>query len=135
MTVQASVAVRNAGLDAYETTIGTSAILRIRTGAQPANVAAASSGTVLATLNLASDWMAAASGGTKALAGTWEDLSADATGTAAHWEITASDGTTRHLQGSVTVTGGGGDLTVDNVSFAAAQAFSITSFTWTAGNA
>jgi len=90
---------------------------------------------VLATLNLASDWMAAASGGTKALAGTWEDLSADATGTAAHWEITASDGTTRHLQGSVTVTGGGGDLTVDNVSFAAAQAFSITSFTWTAGNA
>lgn len=135
MAVQTSVVVRNAGLDAYETAIGASAIMKIRTGAQPANVAAAATGTVLATLNLPADWMAAASGGTKALAGSWADASADAAGTAAHWEITASDGTTRHLQGSVTATSGGGDLTVDNVVFAAAQAFSITSFTWTAGNA
>jgi hypothetical protein len=134
MTVQLSTAVRNAMLDAIETTISTSAVMKIRTGAQPANVAAADSGTVLATLSLPSDWMAAAASGAKAKAGTWEDTSADATGTAAHFRIYASDGTTAHIQGSVTATGGGGDLTVDNTSFAAAQAFTVTGFTLTAGN-
>ena len=78
--------------------------------------------------------MAAASGGTKAKAGTWEDASADAAGTAAHWRLYASDGTTAHAQGTVTATGGGGDLTVDNVSFAAGQTFTVTSFTITEAN-
>jgi hypothetical protein len=134
MTLQYSVAVRNAKLDAVETAIGTSAVLKIRTGAAPANCATADSGTVLATLSLPSDWMAAASGGTKAKSGTWEDTSADATGTAAHFRLYASDGTTCHAQGTVTATGGGGDMTVDNTSFAAGQGFSITGFTLTAGN-
>lgn len=135
MAVQFSVAVRNARLDAIETAIGTSAVLKIRTGAAPANVATADSGTVLATLSLPSDWMGAASAGAKALAGSWADSSADNTGTAAHFRIYASDGTTAHMQGTVTATGGGGDMTVDNTSFAAAQAFSVTGFTLTDGNA
>jgi hypothetical protein len=134
MTVQFSTAVRNARLDSIETTIGTSAVLKIRTGAPPANVAATATGTVLATLTLPSDWMAAASGGAKALLGTWEDLSADDAGTAGHFEVTASDGTTRHMQGTVTATGGGGDMTVNNAVFAVGQAFSITAFTLTDGN-
>lgn len=135
MAIQLSAAVRNALLDSIETAIGTGAVLKIRSGAQPANVATADSGTVLATLTLPSDWMAAASGGTKALLGTWQDTSADATGTAAHYRIYASDGTTAHLQGSVTVTGGGGDITLDSVSITAAQSVSITAFTLTAPNA
>jgi hypothetical protein len=117
MALQLSAAVRNAMLDAIETTIGTSAVLKIRTGAAPASVATADSGTVLATLTLPSDWMAGASSGSKAKSGTWEDASADAAGTAAHYRIYASDGTTAHLQGTVTATGGGGDLTVDNTSY------------------
>ena len=135
MTVQNSVAVRDARLDAWEVAIGTSAIMKIRSGAQPANCAAADSGTVLATLNLPADWMGAASGGTKAMLGTWADNSADATGVAAHYRIYASNGTTCHDQGTVTLTGGGGDLTVDNTNFSAGQAFSVTQFTKTAGNA
>lgn len=134
MALQYSAAVRNAKLDAVETTIGTSAILKVRSGSAPATCATADSGTVLATLSLPSDWMAAASAGSKDKSGTWEDTSADATGTAAHWRLYASDGTTCHAQGTVTATGGGGDLTVDNTSFAAGQTFSITSFTLTAGN-
>lgn len=135
MTLQFSVSVRNARLDAVETTIGTSAILKIRTGAPPATVATADSGTVLATLNLPSDYMAAASGGSKAKSGTWEDLSADNTGTAGHWRLYASDGTTAHAQGTVTATGGGGDMTVNNTSFASGQSFTVTGFTLTDGNA
>lgn len=135
MPIQLSTAVRNARLDAIETAIGATAVLRIRSGAAPANVGTADSGTVLATLTLPADWMAAASAGSKAKSGTWEDASADATGTAAHFRLYASDGTTAHLQGTVTATGGGGDMTVDNVSFAAGQAFSVTTFTLTDGNA
>jgi hypothetical protein len=135
MTLQYSVAVRNARLDAIETTIGASAVMKIRTGAPPADVATADSGTVLATLSLPADWLAAASSGSKAKSGTWEDTSADATGTAAHFRVYASNGTTCGMQGTVTVTGGGGDMTVDNTSFASAQQFTVTSFTITAGNA
>lgn len=134
MTIQRSTAARNATLDAMEVAVGTSAVLKIRTGAQPANCAAADSGTVLATITLPSDWMAAASGGSKAKSGTWQDTSADATGTAAHYRLYASDGTTCHEQGSVTATGGGGDLTLDNVSIATAQSVTITGWTWTDGN-
>lgn len=135
MAVQLSVAVRNARLDAIETTIGTSAVLKIRSGAQPATCATADSGTVLATLNLPSDWMAAASSGSKAKSGTWEDLSADNTGTAAHFRVYASDGTTCGIQGSITATGGGGDMTLDNTSIASGQTVTITSFTLTDANA
>jgi hypothetical protein len=135
MAIQLSVAVRNNRLEAIETTTGTGAIMRIRTGAQPATCATADSGTVLATLTLPSDWMSNASGGTKSLLGTWQDTAADATGTAAHYRIYDSSGTTCHLQGSVTATGGGGDITVDNVSFATGQQFTITAFSLTDANA
>lgn len=100
--MQLSVAVRNARLDAIETAIGASAVLKIRTGAAPASCAAADAGTVLATLSLPADWMAAASSGAKAMSGTWSDGSADAAGTAAHFRVYASDGTTCGLQGTVT---------------------------------
>ncbi len=134
MTVQFSTAVRNAMLDAIETTVGASAVLKIRSGAAPADCAAADSGTVLATMTLPSDWMAAAASGAKAKSGTWQDPSGDATGTAAHYRIYASDGTTCHSQGTVTANGGGGDITLDNTSIATAQPVSITSFSWTAPN-
>lgn len=132
--MQYSVAVRNAQLDAVETTIGATAIMRIRTGAPPANCGTADSGTVLATLTLPSDWMAAASSGSKAKAGTWEDTSADATGTAGHFRIYDSSGTTCHIQGTITATSGGGDMEVDDTSFNAGQAFSVSTFTLAAGN-
>ena len=135
MAVQLSVAVRNARLDSIESTIGTSAILRIRSGAQPATCATADSGTVLATLSLPVDWMAAASSGSKALSGTWQDLSADAAGTAGHFRIYDSGGTVCGIQGSITATGGGGDMTLDNTSIASGQQVTITSFTLTDANA
>lgn len=135
MAIQFSVAVRNARLDAIETAIGASPIMRIRTGAAPASCATADSGTVLATLNLPADWMADAASGSKSMSGTWQDASADASGVAGHFRIYDASGTTCHLQGTVTATGGGGDLQVDNVNFATGQSFTVTSFTLTDGNA
>jgi hypothetical protein len=134
MSLQYSTAVRNAKLDVVETTIGTAPILEIRTGAPPANCASADTGTLLCSMTLPSDWMAAASGGAKAKSGTWSGTGA-ASGTAAHFRIKDSGGTTCHSQGTVTATGGGGDLTLDNTSIAVSQVVSISSFTLTSGNA
>jgi hypothetical protein len=99
MALQFSVLVRNARLDQIESSVGTSARLMIRTGTKPASCASANAGTALADMTLPSDWMAAASSGSKAKSGTWQDASADATGFAGHWRLYASDGTTCHAQG------------------------------------
>jgi hypothetical protein len=135
MSLQLSATVRNARLDAVETAIGTAPILKVRTGAAPANCAAADSGTVLATMTLPSDWMSNAAAGVKALLGLWQDLLGDAAGSAAHFRIYDSGGSTCHIQGTVTATGGGGDLTLDNVSIAVGQVVTITAFALTDGNA
>lgn len=133
MPMQFSVAARNAALDAIETAMGTGPTLEIRSGAVPANCAAADAGTVLATMVLPADFLAAASAGSKAILGTWQDASADATGTAAHFRIKQAG--TCHIQGTVTATGGGGDLTLDNVGLAVTQQVTITAFSLTAGGA
>lgn len=132
MTVQYSTTLRNNQLDQVESTTGTSAKLYIRTGAQPANCAAADAGSLLAQLDLPSDWMNAASSGTKTLLGTWQTTNAAGTGTAAHFRIKDSGGTTCHMQGSVGQ--GTGDLSLDNVSIVAGQTVTVTAFTLTAGN-
>lgn len=133
MALQFSEAVRNARLDAIEVNAGVSCILRIRTNTVPANCATADAGTVLAEMTLPSDWLAAAASGAKAKSGTWEDTVADATGTAAHFRIYRSDGTTVVMQG--TVGQGSGDLSLDNTSIVAGQTVTITGFTITDGNA
>lgn len=134
MAIQLSVSVRNARLDQIESTIGTAPTLEIRTGSAPANCAAADTGTVLATMTLPSDWMANAASGSKALSGTWQDLSADATGNAGHFRIKA--GATCHLQGTCTAAGGGGDMEISpSVSVTAGQSFTVSTMTLTDGNA
>jgi hypothetical protein len=135
MAFKFSVTVRNARLDAIEAAVGTSAVLKIRSGAPPTNIGDADSGTVLATLSLPSDWMAAAASGTKAKAGTWQDALADADGVAGHFRVYASNGTTQHMQGTVTATGGGGDMTLDNTNIANGQTVTISGFSVTDGNA
>ncbi len=132
MAIQLADSTRNARLDAIETDLGASPVLEIRSGAQPANCAAADSGTVLATLNLPADFMAAAAAGSKAKSGTWEDLLGDAAGTAAHFRIKTSGGVCK-LQGSCGI--GTGDLQLDNTNIAVGQAVTVTAFNLTDGNA
>lgn len=136
MAIKQSVAVANARLDAIEVTIEANPLLEIFTGSPPANCAAADSGTKLASLSLPSDWMAGASSGSKAKAGTWSGTGLAAAGagtTAGHWRLKSSGGTV-HMQGTITGTGGGGDMTMDNTSIAQNQAIAISTFTLTDGN-
>jgi hypothetical protein len=135
MALKYGVQVRDPRLNQIETTIGTSPIMRILTGSPPANCATATSGTLLAELTLPSDWMSGASSGSKAKLGTWTDASANATGTAGYFRIFESTGTTCHIQGTITASGGGGDMIVDSTSLTAGQTFTVLTFTLTEGNA
>jgi hypothetical protein len=136
MALQFSTTVRNAMLDAIETATGTAAVVKLKTGAPPAACATADSGTVVATITMASDWMDAAASGDKAFSSLpLTDASADNPGTLGHFRVYASGGSTCHFQGTITASGSGGDMTVDNTSVTAGQQVSITAFTITAPGA
>lgn len=138
MTVSYSATVKNAKLDAIESTISTSPLLRIYNGTAPATADTALSGnTLLAEGTLPSDWMAAASTSSKAKSGTWTLTGQSGAGsgtTGTFFRIYASGGTTCHMQGTFTVTGGGGDMTADNASIADTQTVTVNTFTITSGN-
>jgi hypothetical protein len=129
MTVRNAAAVKNAMLDAYETNIGTAPLLKIYTGSPHASLGTAPSGTLLCTITLPSDWMSAASASSKAKTGTWSNTAA-AAGTAGCYTLETSGGTIIE-DGTVTATGGGGDMTVDNTSIAIGQTVTVNTFTKT----
>lgn len=118
--------------DGVPTTFPAGSILEIRTGAAP-GANAAPTGTLLASVTLpATPWTAAASRGTPKQ-GTWSTTGA-AAGTAAHFRLkTASDtgAATQNearIEGTVTATGGGGDVTVDNTNIAVGQVVTVNSY-------
>lgn len=130
MAIQTSDTVANDGLDALETTITPSPSMLIYTGAAPANCAAAATGTLLATLSLPADFMAAAGSRAKAKNGTWSGTaSAGAGSTPGYFRI--NQGATCHVQGTCGI--GSGDLSFDG-TITSGQTITITGFTLTDGN-
>jgi len=130
MATQFGDAVTNAALDAIEAACGTAPTIEFRSGSKPATCATADSGTLLASGTLPSDWLAAASGRSKVKAGTWTATGQTGAGTGTaigHFRI--KQGEVVHFQGSVTVTAGGGDMTVNNVSIANGQTVTVDTFT------
>lgn len=132
MAIKYSVAVRNAMLDAIETTIGASPKMRILTGSAPATCATAQTGTLLAELTLPADWASSAASGSKGLLGSWSG-SVVADGTAGYFRIVDSAGTTCHEQGTMGVSGS--DINGTSVALTTGQVIVITAKTLTAGNA
>lgn len=104
-----------------------SATLEIRAsgGTPPANAQAAANGTVVSTITTPADAFAVAGSRSVAKSGTWQDTSADATGTADYFRLTAGSYV---MQGSVGTSGT--DMVVDSTSFTAGQSFTINSLTF-----
>ena len=143
MSVQYSTAVRMNMLDVIENTIGGNARIRFYTGAKPTLCTDAPTGFLLATMALtgaSGDWMSAAGAAgnvvtkTKNASSAWTTTAGTA-GVIGYYRIYDASDTVCHEQGTVTVTGGGGDITVDNTTIALNQTITITDKTITAGNA
>ena len=114
-----------------------SGVLEFRTGAQPTLANDAPTGTVVASLTLPADAFGAAAAKVAAKAGTWQDASADAAGTVGWARLRESgDGggsstTDRRLDFAVTNTGGGGEITLQNVIITLGQQVTMTTFSLT----
>lgn len=106
-----AVAVQAMGA-ALATDIGSGSTIEIRTGAKPATPETAASGTLLATVAISGSFTS--SGGALTAADP-AAVPVVATGTAAHFRLKTSGGTAK-LDGTVTATGGGGDMTLSTVS-------------------
>lgn len=133
MALSYSTAIRNAQLDQITTAVGATAKLRIYSGTRPANVAASITGTLLAELTCNATFAPAASGGVLTLNSITSDASADATGTASHFRLWNSAGSTAMIDGDVGTSGS--DLNLNSTSITIGGSVAVTSFTITAGNA
>ncbi len=135
MALQFSIPVRNAMLDSIPTIVGTGARIMFYTGAPPANTSASLDGIAnikICEFDLASTWMNLASIGSKSFSGMPMQVAAISGGILGCFQLYAADGITVHMQGTITATGGGGDITVDQTSVINGQLINITGFTLTA---
>lgn len=88
-------------------------------------------GATLATIALSATSFGAASGGVCTLSGTPLEGTASGTGTAAACQLKDGGGTVV-ITGTVTATGGGGDVTLVSTSITTGEVVRITSGTYTA---
>jgi hypothetical protein len=131
MAFQFSSALRNARvqcLGAASVTPVSLVTLKIFSGAEPANCAAADPTGLLCTITLPGTYLTF-SGGVTTLSGSWTNT-ASGTGTAASWRLYDGAGTpVCHVQGNMT------DLVLNNTSITSGQTVTVTSFSVTDGNA
>jgi len=133
MTRQYSDAVRDGSRISYESVIGTSPKMRLLTGTQPANAAAAETGTLIVEIDLPSDWLSHDGAGVSTKLGVWTEVAA-AAGDVGYYRVYDTAVANCHDQGSVTATGGGGDMELNTITAAIGQDILVTAFTITAGN-
>ncbi|MFI7678575.1 hypothetical protein [Actinophytocola sp. NPDC049390] len=119
-------------VDRTDTGTGTATgLLRIYTGAQPADADTAASGTLLAECTLANPAFGAANAsGTATLLSVPRTTTGLATGTAGWFRVVNRDGASVY-DGLVSMSGGGGELILDNTSIASGQTVNITGLTYT----
>lgn len=141
MALKMRTELRNARGNVIEATVGTAPVLRMFTGAPPAAVTDAATGTKFFDDVLPSDWFGAFAGGVGVHAGTWEDISADADADVetlgAYWRLYAADGTTCWLQGTVGCPADptGHEIVLNANAITAGQSISPVTMTITEGNA
>ncbi|MET8866521.1 hypothetical protein ABZW11_26585 [Nonomuraea sp. NPDC004580] len=130
MTVRISTAARNAAADAIAA-LTDGGVLRIYSGTQPATPGTAPTGDLLAEFDLSDPAFAAAVSGAANLDTTPAITATGADDGTAGWfrmcDATEAAGTGLGvLDGSVTATGGGGDLTMNTVTISTGVNVTVT---------
>lgn len=129
MTLQFSLDVAHARLNAVESTIGTSPYLLLYGGTVPADCAAvADLNNLLAMFPLPSDWLTAAQNNVAGATSAWNG-SALKMGTATFFRVVDSGFTTCHMQGSVSALNTNvGDLRLSDTLIVPGASFQMSAF-------
>ena len=131
MTTGYSVALRSAQLDPITTAVGNAGLLRVYDGTRPATGGAAT--TKLAEFTLGSPFAPAAAAAV--LSPTLPSSTTGLAASTASWFRVVTSGGTQVIDGSVTATGGGGDLQLNTTTISVGLTINATSWTITRGNA
>lgn len=135
MTIQLSTSIRNTMVDAITAAAGSNAILRLYDGTIPSSVANSITGNLLAELTCNATFAPSASGGVITLNAITPDSSANASGTATHFRLWQSNGTTPVLQGTVGEASSGADMILNSTSIIVNVSVTISGATLTAPGA
>lgn len=138
--LQVSAEVQNAIVQTIEGQCGVSPRILFLSGTMPNDLTFPDAGSTIVDMTLPADWLGTPVNGVSSQQGVWRDPSANATGVASYARFKNTLGTESTaddiacIQGPVTLSGGGGLLTLPTLSVTAGQPVSITGFTFTAGN-
>ncbi|MER5420351.1 hypothetical protein [Streptosporangium roseum] len=133
MATRLSTAARTAAADAVVDLLDAgsgAATIEIRSGSQPATANTTATGTLLATFTLADPAFGAASSGVATMASTPRTTTGVAAGDAGWFRAKDSSGATVY-DGSVTATGGGGQIELATVTISVGLTVELTSATVT----
>ena len=128
MAKRANTAIKNSTTDNLAANFNAGK-LRGYTGTQPASGDDAMNGTMLFEITLPNPAFGAASGGVASKAGTWQ-VSAVAAGVVQSARMLSGD-LAKSIDYAVTITGGGGDMEVQNTNIANGQQVTVTTATLT----
>lgn len=112
MALTVTAAVAQSLASALATSVGASATIKIYSGSKPATPETAATGTLLVTVPISGSFTASSGSITSADPAA---ASPAASGTAGYFRLATSGGTAI-LDGTVTATGGGGDMTLGSVT-------------------
>jgi hypothetical protein len=112
MALTVSAVAAQAMASALATDIGAASTIEIRSGSKPATPETAASGTLLATVAISGSFTA--SGGSITAADP-ASVTVAASGTAGYFRLKTSGGTAK-IDGTVTASGGGGDMQLSTTS-------------------
>lgn len=133
MGLRLATSARNASVvaiaDLLDADVGAGTI-KVYTGAQPANPNATATGTLLGTFTLADPAFGSASNGSRTIAGTPIETTGVADGTAGWFRALDNSGDAV-LDGTVSATGGGGNLEINTVAVSTGLTLRITGGTIT----
>lgn len=133
MAVQLSTAVQNTMCNAavdYLDSGGSNGTIKVYTGSQPANANTAVTGTLLATFTLDLPAFSGSSAGVATVSAVPISTTGVAAGTAGYFRAATSAGNAA-FDGSVTVTGGGGQLELNTTTASVGVSIQITAGTFT----
>lgn len=128
MATRLNTALRNILADATASQFN-NGIIEIYTGTQPATANDAPTGTLLATVELSNPAFSSAASGIASKSGSWTAI-AVSTDDAGWFRMKSSDGLVVK-DGSVTATGGGGEIELSNITITTGSVVVINSATIT----
>jgi len=131
MTTGYSSTLRTAQLDPITTAVGSAGLLRIYDGARPATGGAAT--VKLAEFTLGSPFAPGAAAAV--LSPTIPSSTTGLAASTATWFRVVTSGGTQVIDGSVTASGGGGDLQLNTTTISIGLTITVSSWTITRGNA